>query len=85
MIPSVVRVEPHKDYTVTVIFDDGKSVVFDASSLVGKGVFGPLKDINTFTERCVILNDTLAWDLSGDYDTTSCLDIDPITLYEEKR
>ena len=31
---------------------------------------------------CTILNDTLAWDVSGDRDSTKCLDIDPETLYK---
>ena len=31
---------------------------------------------------CTILNDTLAWDVSGDRDTCKCLDIDPDMLYE---
>ena len=83
MIPSVVQVEPHEDYTVTVLFADGKSVLYDASSIVGKGVFSSLEDISVFMDRCVVLNDTLAWDISGDYNPTTCLDIDPVTIYEE--
>lgn len=31
---------------------------------------------------CVILNDTLAWDIGGNRDRTQCLDIDPDMLYE---
>lgn len=27
------------------------------------------------------MNDTLAWDISGNWDDTTCLDIDPDTLY----
>ena len=27
---------------------------------------------------------TLAWDLSGEYDPTDCLDLDPVTLYSEQ-
>ena len=29
----------------------------------------------------MILNDTLAWDLSGENDPTNCIDIDPEMLY----
>lgn len=36
-----------------------------------------------FINTCTVLNDTLAWDLSGNYDATQCLDIDAITLYNE--
>ena len=31
---------------------------------------------------CTILNDTLAWDVSGDRDVSKCLDIDSDMLYE---
>ena len=31
---------------------------------------------------CTILNDSLAWDVTGDRDETKCLDIDPDMLYE---
>lgn len=31
--------------------------------------------------KCTILNDTLAWDVSGDRDCSKCLDIDPDMLY----
>ena len=35
-----------------------------------------------FMDTCTILNDTLAWDIIGNRDETSCIDIDPETLYE---
>ncbi len=84
MIPSVTKVEPHMDYTVTVIFSDGKTVDYDASHLIDKGVFSVLKDKEFFISRCCVLNDTLAWDVSGTLDNTSCLDIDPITIYQSE-
>ena len=40
-----------------------------------------LKDKDIFTNTCTILNDTLAWDVGGNRDETSCIDIDPETLY----
>ncbi len=39
------------------------------------------QDINVFIGACTVLNDTLAWDLTGNCDPSECLDIDPITLY----
>ena len=30
---------------------------------------------------CTIMNGTLAWDVSGTRDTSTCLDIDPDMLY----
>jgi len=32
---------------------------------------------------CTVLNNTLAWDLSGNYDPYNCIDLDPEVLYQE--
>lgn len=82
MIPEIVQVVPMDDYKVNVYFDDGKIVCYDASSLLEKGAFTVLKDIQIFKDTCTILNDTLAWDIGGNRDVTTCLDIDPYMLYE---
>ena len=47
-----------------------------------KDLFQALKDINVFIDTCTVLNDTLAWDIGKNRDNTTCLDIDPDTLYE---
>lgn len=52
--------------------------------LIGKGVFSVLEDKDFFMNRCTILNRTLAWDLSGEYDPTDCLDLDSVVLYSEQ-
>ena len=79
--PEIVQVVPHSDYTVTVYFVDGKIVNYDVKPKLEKGVFAALKDPAIFMNRCKIMNDTLAWDLSGENDPTNCIDIDPETLY----
>ena len=81
MFFDIVQVVPVEDYTVYVYFEDGKIVHYNARPLIDKKAFEPLKDLNFFMNRCTILNDTLAWDVSGDRDCTKCLDIDPDTLY----
>jgi len=80
--PEVVQVIPTEDYKVYIYFDDGSIKLFDASSLLEKGEFQRLKDKKFFMERCTVLNGTLAWDVSGNYDETTCLDLDPLVLYE---
>ena len=40
-----------------------------------------MKDKLFFMERCKIMNDTLAWDVTGTNDSTACIDIDPDFLY----
>lgn len=82
MFPKVVQVIPTKEYSVYVYFEDGKIVCYDMSQMLEKEVFQPLKDIDIFIDTCTVLNDTLAWDIDKSRDNTTCLDIDPDTLYE---
>ena len=69
--PTVVQVIPLDNFHVQVFFDDGKAEIFK-----------PLRDIDAFKEACTVMNGTLAWDLSGNRDESSCIDIDPFTVYE---
>lgn len=80
--PTVIQVIPQDDYTVYVYFDNGKIVLYDIKPKLDKTIFTPLKNIETFKSSCTVLNNTLAWDLNGDRDTTKCIDIDPFLLYE---
>lgn len=82
MFHRVVQVIPYEDYKVYVYFEDGKIVCYDASVLLEKRVFEPLKNREIFLNSCTVMNDTLAWDVSGNRDETQCLDIDPEMLYE---
>ena len=79
--PEIVQVIPHKDYTVTVYFCDGKIVTYDVTPKLDHGVFQRIKDMSLFINNCKIMNDTLAWDLTGNDDPTECIDIDPDYLY----
>jgi len=81
-MPEVIQAIPHDDYTVEVLFQDGKIVIYDALPLTKKGLFTALSDKDFFLSRCTIMNHTLAWDLSGNYNPEDCLDIDPDMLYE---
>lgn len=82
--PLIYQVEPNDDFTVNVYFDDGRVKVFDATSLIDKGgIFAPLSNIDVFKSSCVILNRTLAWDLSGKFDPADCIDVCPDLIYSE--
>ncbi|MDD3340266.1 MAG: DUF2442 domain-containing protein [Lachnospiraceae bacterium] len=80
--PKVINVIPQDDYTVKVFFEDGKVVLYDMKPNLSGKVFRDLRDIGVFKEKCTVLNDTLAWDMSGDGDLRECVDIDVFTLYE---
>lgn len=81
MFHKVLQVVPTDDYKVYVYFADGKIKLFDASEIIRKGVFKQLQDINLFKNSCTVLNDTLAWDITGKFDPNNCLDLDPEELY----
>ena len=80
--PTVIQVNPCNNYSVYVYFDDGKIVLYDISSKIGKGVFKALQDINVFKDTCTVMNGTLAWDISGKRNPETCIDIDVFTLYD---
>ena len=82
MFPRVIQVIPYRNYKVYVYFEDGKIVCYDASQLLDKKVFEPLKDIEFFMNACTIMNDSLAWDITGTRDESKCIDLDPDMLYE---
>lgn len=81
-IPRIIQVIPNENYEVYLYFDDGSIKLFKAGDLPQKGVFQILQDPKFFRERCTVLNNTLAWDLTGHYDESDCLDLDPIVLYK---
>ena len=81
--PRVVQTIAGPNYTVYAYFSDGAIRRFDMKPLIGKGgVFDCLKDKTFFASRLTVLNDTVAWDVSGRYDPSDCIDIDPFVLYE---
>ena len=82
MFHKIIQVYPTEDFRVYLYFADGKIKLFDAKELVKQGVFQSLQEIEKFREACTVLNDTLAWDLSGKRDPYDCLDLDPEELYE---
>ena len=80
--PTVVQVIPLDNFHVQVFFDDGKIVDYDATKDLKAEIFKPLRDIDAFKEACTVMNGTLAWDLSGNRDESSCIDIDPFSISE---
>jgi len=82
MFHKVLQVFPTDDYKVYLYFSDGKVRCFDGKDLIMKGIFKQLQDVNLFKDTCTVLNDTLAWDISGKLDPSDCLDLDPEELYK---
>lgn len=83
MIHTVIQVKPTDDFKVYVYFSDGKIKLYDMNPLLNKGIFKQISDVDAFTEKCTVINSTLAWDIGGNFDETKCLDIDPEAIYSE--
>ena len=78
----VIQVKPRDDFKVYVYFNNGKIKLYDMRDTAKSGgVFSQISDINSFIEKCTVMNGTLAWDISGTFDPTHCIDIDPETIY----
>ena len=85
-IPKVVQAVPGKGHLVYAYFDDGSIHLFDAAPLIREGtVFEPLADEKIFRQALTVMNDTVAFDLTGRRDSTDCIDIDPETIYEGRQ
>lgn len=78
----VVQVLPQSDFSVYVYFSDGVVKKYDALPLLNKGIFKKISKIEDFVTKCTVLNNTLAWDLSGHFDPYECIDIAPEMIYE---
>lgn len=81
--PTVVQAVPGQERAVYAYFSDGAIRQFDVSPLIKDGtVFQKLADESFFREAITVLNGTVAWDVSGHFDPTTCIDLDPFTLYD---
>ena len=76
MNPRVKEVRPQKDYTLSLIFDNGEEGVFDVSPHLEKGLFSQLKDRRVFNSVRPFLG-SVQWE--------NGLDLCPDTLYLDSR
>ena len=80
--PQVVQAVAGEDHTVYAYFSDGTVRKADVGPLVERGgACARLADRSFFTDRLTVLNDAVAWDVTGDLDETKCIDLDPRELY----
>lgn len=83
LLPSVVQAVPGDDFTVYAYCNDGAVRLVDVKPLLAQGgVFERIADPVFFRERLTVLNDTVAWDLTGDRDPTACADLDPYQIFK---
>lgn len=72
----IIKCEPHDDYKLWLLFDDGISGEVDLKKFVGKGVFSAWNSLEFFKSvRIDKKSDTVAW---GDD-----LDLDLYSLHDQ--
>ena len=77
LMPTVVQAVPGDDFTVYAYCNDGAVRLVDVKPLIAwGGVFAPLADPDFF-------RDTVAWDIAGNRDTTTCVDLDADQIFAE--
>ena len=81
MLKKVIQVMPNSDFTVYIYFSDGKIKLYDMKPFLNKDIFVQISDVDDFLNKCTVMNGTLAWDLSGKFDPTNCIDMDPESIY----
>ena len=85
-IPKVLQAVAGEDFTIYLYFSDGSVRLYDAKPLLQLGgVFEPMRDPDYFRDRLTVLNDTAAWDVSGDMDPCNCIDLVRWSLIRWKR
>lgn len=83
IIPQVLQAVAGAEHTVYAYMNDGAIRLVDMKPLIKQGgVFARLSDESFFTDRLTVMNDTVAWDVTGTHDPSQCIDIDPFTVAE---
>lgn len=83
-IPCVVQALAGDNDTVYAYYSDGSFRRADIKPLIERGgVFAQLKNPDVFRDCLTVLNDAVAWDISGERDEASRIDLDPWKMYEE--
>ena len=81
--PYVVQAVPGENRTVYAYFSDGSVRLADVSRLIRPGtVFEALRDEAFFRGRLTVMDGAVAWDATGNRDASSCIDLDPLTMYQ---
>jgi nicotinic acid phosphoribosyltransferase len=80
--PKVLQAVPTGNYEVYAYFNDGSVRLVDMKPFIKTDtVFEPLEDLSVFKNKLTVLNDTVAWDLSGIRNPRDCIDLDPETIF----
>ncbi len=82
--PNLYQVLPTDDFKVYLYYDNGEIKLYDCSFIFKEEkLYNPITKITDFKRLCTIMNNTLAFDISEEFDPCNCIDICPDTIYKE--
>ena len=67
MYPSVTKVTPREDFSLSIAFDNGEEGILDMKPYLGFGIFQKIADYERFSHVHVAF-DTVEWDCGVDLD-----------------
>ena len=83
IFPSVVQSVPGENFTVYAYCNDGAVRLVDIKPMIAQGgVFAALANETVFCNALTVLNDTVAWDIEGNRDPATCIDLDPFLIFD---
>lgn len=82
LFPEVFQAVAGKNFTVYAYMNDGSIRLYDMKPVIKQGgVFKALEDEKIFREKLTVLNNSIAWDISGNREESECIDIDPFNVF----
>ncbi len=82
--PTLFQVVPKDDYKVYLYYDNGEIKLYDCSFILeNKKIYKKILNIYDFKRLCTILNKTLAFDISEEFDPCNCIDFCPDIIYND--
>lgn len=82
--PDVIQAVALPDRIIKAYFEDGHIRCYDMKPVIAEGgVFKRLEGDDFFFGRITVMNQTVAWDVTGDRDPYQCIDIAPETIFHD--
>ena len=67
MCPAVIKVSPHEDFSLAIVFENGQEGILDMKPYLDFGVFAKLRKYELFKQVRVVF-DTVEWECGIDLD-----------------
>lgn len=59
--PKIISATPQEDYTISLLYEDGKQTVYDVKPLLHYPMYQTLKDMQLFLNECKVCYNFVYW------------------------